>query len=307
MAEAVLNTADILAAGGASADQLAAKANIASPALTGSPTAPTPTEGDNTTKIATTEFVTTAVAAGGSGVTSFNTRTGAVTLTSGDVTDALTYTPANIASPTFTGVPAAPTAADGTNTTQLATTAFVQSAVAGGTAGVASFNSRTGIVSLLDTDVTGALGYTPFDAAGQLIATQTTSTYPTGESLISVFPLIGVGVIGFRSSATGLVCGVCDSSQTGSGFPGDPSQHGFAAYSGADQMVWNGSLTGTGPPTWGAGDLLEMNYDEPGRQIRFRVNGGAYTAYQSLVGKITGQFFAAAGYFTLGETQTLVP
>lgn len=34
---------------------------------------------------------------------------------------------ANIASPTFTGVPAAPTAANGTNTTQLATTAFVQS------------------------------------------------------------------------------------------------------------------------------------------------------------------------------------
>jgi hypothetical protein len=32
---------------------------------------------------------------------------------------------ANLASPTFTGVPAAPTAAPGTNTTQLATTAFV--------------------------------------------------------------------------------------------------------------------------------------------------------------------------------------
>lgn len=33
---------------------------------------------------------------------------------------------ANIASPTFTGTPAAPTATAGTNTTQLATTAFVQ-------------------------------------------------------------------------------------------------------------------------------------------------------------------------------------
>jgi hypothetical protein len=32
---------------------------------------------------------------------------------------------ANLASPTLTGVPAAPTAAPGTNTTQLATTAFV--------------------------------------------------------------------------------------------------------------------------------------------------------------------------------------
>lgn len=36
-------------------------------------------------------------------------------------------TKAPIASPTFTGTPAAPTAADGTNTTQLATTAFVNS------------------------------------------------------------------------------------------------------------------------------------------------------------------------------------
>jgi hypothetical protein len=36
---------------------------------------------------------------------------------------------ANLASPTFTGVPAAPTAAAGTNTTQLATTAFVTTAV----------------------------------------------------------------------------------------------------------------------------------------------------------------------------------
>lgn len=40
---------------------------------------------------------------------------------------------ASINAPTFTGVPSAPTAAPGTNTTQLATTAFVLSAVATGT------------------------------------------------------------------------------------------------------------------------------------------------------------------------------
>jgi len=38
---------------------------------------------------------------------------------------------ANIASPTFTGIPAAPTAASGTSTTQLATTAFANSAFQG--------------------------------------------------------------------------------------------------------------------------------------------------------------------------------
>jgi hypothetical protein len=39
---------------------------------------------------------------------------------------------ANLASPTFTGTPAAPTAAPGTNTTQLANTAFVTAAVSAG-------------------------------------------------------------------------------------------------------------------------------------------------------------------------------
>ena len=41
---------------------LAAKADLASPALTGNPTAPTPAPGDNDTSIATTAFVATAIA-----------------------------------------------------------------------------------------------------------------------------------------------------------------------------------------------------------------------------------------------------
>jgi hypothetical protein len=58
-------------------------------------------------------------------------RTGAVTLTTADLTDFATAvsTPltllAPLASPTFTGTPLAPTATAGTNTTQVATTAFV--------------------------------------------------------------------------------------------------------------------------------------------------------------------------------------
>lgn len=45
---------------------------------------------------------------------------------------------APLASPTFTGTPAAPTASGGTNTTQIATTAFVQSALSSNVAGKAS-------------------------------------------------------------------------------------------------------------------------------------------------------------------------
>ena len=44
-------------------------------------------------------------------------------------TQADVSTKADVASPTFTGTPAAPTAASGTNTTQIATTAFVAAAL----------------------------------------------------------------------------------------------------------------------------------------------------------------------------------
>ena len=193
--------------------------------MVATPTVPLAPLADNTTKAASTSFVARAIAAATTGVASFNTRTGAVTLTSGDVTGALTYTPANIASPTFTGTPTAPSAADGTNTTQLSTTAFVQTAinllkstvssgfdtlakietalglkaplesptftgtpavptaapgtnttqaastafvaaaVTGAVAGVASFNTRTGAVTLSSGDVTTALGFTPANTA----------------------------------------------------------------------------------------------------------------------------------------------
>jgi len=60
-------------------------APLASPALTGTPTAPTATTGDNTTKIATTAFVIANAGGGGSGaVSSVFTRTGAVAAQSGD-------------------------------------------------------------------------------------------------------------------------------------------------------------------------------------------------------------------------------
>lgn len=95
-----------------------------SPALTGTPTAPTATVGTNTTQLATTAFVAAAVSAGTAGVASFNGRTGTVTLQASDVTG---VGGALLASPVFTGTPAGPTAANGTNTTQLATTQYVMS------------------------------------------------------------------------------------------------------------------------------------------------------------------------------------
>jgi hypothetical protein len=98
--------------------------------------------------------VTAAIAASPGGVTSFNSRTGAITLLGSDISAA---GGALIASPTFTGTPAAPTATPGTNTTQLATTAFVANAISTA-GGVNSFNGRAGVVTLNTADVQSAAG-----------------------------------------------------------------------------------------------------------------------------------------------------
>ncbi len=125
------------------------KANIASPVFTGDPQAPTPATADNDTSIATTAFVkaqaylTSAVTSvtGTAPVVSSGGNTPAISMAPAttSVNGYLTSTDWNtfngkapLASPTFTGTPAAPTATAGTSTTQLATTAFVAGAVAAG-------------------------------------------------------------------------------------------------------------------------------------------------------------------------------
>lgn len=125
------------------------KADLASPTFTGTPSAPTATAGTNTVQLATTAFVTTAVASKANTASpTFTGTPAAPTATAGTNTTQLATTAfvttavstkANLASPTFTGTPAAPTATAGTNTTQLATTAFVTSAVAAGGGGGGSF------------------------------------------------------------------------------------------------------------------------------------------------------------------------
>lgn len=66
-----------------------------------------------------------AAGGGGGSVSSVFTRTGAVVATSGDYTVAQVTGAAPLASPTFTGTPASVTAAVDTNTTEIATTAWV--------------------------------------------------------------------------------------------------------------------------------------------------------------------------------------
>lgn len=110
------------------------RAPLASPALTGTPTAPTAAQGTSTTQLATTAFVNAEIAAdmaanlataapamngtAAVGVSTKNAREDHVHPTD--------TSRAPLASPALTGAPTAPTAALGTNNTQIATTAFVQ-------------------------------------------------------------------------------------------------------------------------------------------------------------------------------------
>jgi hypothetical protein len=153
-----------------------------SPTLSGTPAAPTASPGTGTTQIATTAYVDAAVTSGsipdgdkgdivvsGSGAV-WTIDTGVVTaaklaaLTSaelaGKVSDetgsgALVFA----ASPTLSGVPLAPTAAPLTSTTQIATTEYVDDAVAAGGGGVSDGDygditvSGSNTVWTIDADV----------------------------------------------------------------------------------------------------------------------------------------------------------
>ena len=105
---------------------LDAKTALASPALTGTPTAPTAATDTNTTQLATTAFVlgqagATAPAMDGTAAAGSGTR-----FARADHVHPTDTSRAPLASPALTGTPTAPTPANGTNTTQIATTAFVR-------------------------------------------------------------------------------------------------------------------------------------------------------------------------------------
>jgi hypothetical protein len=109
---------------------LALKAPLASPALTGTPSAPTAAALTNTTQLATTAFVVAAVAAlVASSPATLDTLNELALALGSDPNFATTIATAlglkaPLASPALTGTPTAPTAGAGTNTTQIATTAF---------------------------------------------------------------------------------------------------------------------------------------------------------------------------------------
>ncbi|MGO4693928.1 pyocin knob domain-containing protein [Paenibacillus sp. 2TAB26] len=137
---------------------LGLKANSASPVLTGTPTAPTAAMGSNTTQVATTAFVqqeiTNDLATVAPPMSGVATAGNSLKLARENHVHPTDTSRAPLASPAFFGTPTAPTAVIGTNTTQIATTQFVRSAL--GTILNAGTNLDT-ITNPGRYDVSGAL------------------------------------------------------------------------------------------------------------------------------------------------------
>lgn len=115
---------------------VALKAPLASPTLTGVPLTPTAAVGTNTTQIASTAYTKAEIASDrpysdtNPIMDSIAAQGTSPRVSRQDHVHPSDTTKANLASPTFTGTPTAPTATVGTNTTQVATTAFTLAEIA---------------------------------------------------------------------------------------------------------------------------------------------------------------------------------
>lgn len=110
---------------------------------------------------------------------------------------------APIASPTFTGVPAAPTAAAATSTTQLATTAFVQQEVpAASTTAAGKVELLTSAEAQAGTDTTRAMTATAMKAAQIQPQTAVTLTTQTAVDFTSIPSWVNRVTLLFSSSST---------------------------------------------------------------------------------------------------------
>jgi hypothetical protein len=223
----VANTASITS----NTNDLILKAPIESPSFTGIPTAPTAAAGTNTTQLATTAFVSTVLgntitpdadatikgklkltndlggtadlptvnSVGGVSSTTIATlptliasNTASITLNTVDI--ALR---APIESPSFTGIPMAPTAAAGTNTNQIATTAFV-STFLGGTVTPDADATNKGKLKLTN-DLGGTADLPTVNSIGG-VSSSTIATLPTAVASNTASITINTSDIALRAT-----------------------------------------------------------------------------------------------------------
>ncbi|HCK2681716.1 TPA: phage tail protein [Escherichia coli] len=178
------------------------------PTFTGEPKAPTPAAGNNTTRIATTEFVQAAITAliNGAPATLDTLKEIAAAINndpkfSTTINNALALK-APLSSPALTGTPTAPTAAMSVNNTQIATTAFVKSAIAG------MVGSAPAALDTLN-ELAAALGNDPNFATTMLNALagkqplDNTLTNLSGKDVAGLLAYLGLGEAAKRNVGNG--------------------------------------------------------------------------------------------------------
>ncbi|HEL4333679.1 TPA: phage tail protein [Escherichia coli] len=179
-----------------------------SPTFTGTPKAPTPAAGNNTTQLATTAFVQAALTTliNGAPATLDTLKEIAAAINndpkfSTTINNALALK-APLSSPALTGTPTAPTAAQSVNNTQIATTAFVKSAIA------AMVGSAPAALDTLN-ELAAALGNDPNFATTMLNALagkqplDNTLTNLSGKDVAGLLTYLGLGEAAKRNVGTG--------------------------------------------------------------------------------------------------------
>ncbi|EFA4092205.1 phage tail protein [Escherichia coli] len=179
-----------------------------SPTFTGTPKAPTPAAGNNTTQLATTAFVQAALTTliNGAPATLDTLKEIAAAINndpkfSTTINNALALK-APLSSPALTGTPTAPTAAQSVNNTQIATTAFVKSAIA------AMVGSAPAALDTLN-ELAAALGNDPNFATTMLNALagkqplDNTLTNLSGKDVAGLLTYLGLGEAAKRDVGTG--------------------------------------------------------------------------------------------------------
>ena len=199
---------DLMAKHLAAQDPHSQYAPKASPTFTGTPKAPTPAAGNNTTQVATTAFVQAALTAliNGAPATLDTLKEIAAAINndpnfSTTINNALALK-APLSSPALTGTPTAPTAAQSVNNTQIATTAFVKSAIA------AMVGSAPAALDTLN-ELAAALGNDPNFATTMLNALagkqplDNTLTNLSGKDVAGLLAYLGLGEAAKSDVGTG--------------------------------------------------------------------------------------------------------
>lgn len=228
------------------------------------------------------------------GVTSFNTRTGAITLSSADVTTALGFTPYNNTNPSgyITGI-----------TSTMVTTAL-------GFTPYNSSNPNGYISSITSANVTTALGFTPYNSSNPsgYITSSALSGYLTSASAASTYlPLSGGTLTGtttlsggrfyVSSAASGQAYGgtihIRDTEATGANnsFAGIA----FSSSPGADYVIGKYSNSGTG--------YLQIR-NHLGTGIWLLASDGTVTQNGNLVINGSNQVLHAGNYNSYAPTLT---